>query len=238
MVNDDPAKEWGLPDWRDAGSYSNSFGCPDEWNDTRWRWEFKRRQPEYRGVFDEYVRQGRDGTIVQDHVEEVDRDGYRKMVTAGETKSASSEHSAKPGFIFVADQEHRAKFRMFFLPNPRLSDQPNQALQFGDRLSTAQRGPDGLLVGNANYHFDLTLPLKPQLKRCEEILLGIQGQWRGKQLRQQKRDDKWLQYLRALDAHECGANYGQMLLLIPEKNQVPQSSRDTLDAAIALRNKL
>lgn len=238
MDGNDPAKEWGLPDWRDEGSYTNTFGPPDQWTDDRWRWEFKRRLPDYRAAFDKYVEQGREGTIHRDSITRQDEKGRLIMVEPSHNTPTHVDDANELGFAFAASDEHREQFGMFFLPNPRFSGQPNNALLFGDRLMTASRDEDGRLIGEANWHFDLTKPLKPQLKRCEDNLARLQNALKQQGLNEKKRADKWFQYLRILDASECGASYSEMLVLVPMKRKAPQSSRDTLAAAIAVRNKL
>lgn len=238
MTNGDPVKEWGLPDWRDVQSYSNAFGPPSHWSEESWRWEFKRRQPEYRQAFDALVLQGLDGTIHRDSITKRDDQGNLVMVEPRPNTPTTAEHASELGFAFVADDEHRHMFNMLFLPNPRFSEQPASSILFGERLITAKRDENGLLVGEAQWRFDLTKPLKAQLRDCEAALTHIQVAWKKKKVREPKRDAKWLEYLRALDAKECDAVYREMLIIIPHKHQVEQSARDTVAAAIALRNKL
>lgn len=238
MTENDPAKEWGLPDWRDTDSYANEFGWPEQWSDDRWRWEFKRRQPGYRAAFQDLVRLRLDGIIHRDSITRQDEKGRMIMVEPSPNTPCSVDSANELGFAFAANDAHRDQFGMFFLPNPRFSGQPNNALLFGDRLMTASRDEDGRLVGEANWHFDLTKPLKPQLKCCEDNLKRLQIALKQQSLSEKKRADKWLQYLQILDAAEYGASYSEMLFLVPMKKKVPQSSRDTLGAAIALRNKL
>ena len=112
MTQNDPTLECGLPNWRDADSYTNCFGRPDQWSEKRWRWEFKRRQPEYRDAFGTYVQQRRDGSIVRDHVEKINENGHRVMVAPSETEKVSSDHSNELGFMFVADAEELQRFRV------------------------------------------------------------------------------------------------------------------------------
>ena len=159
MTVSDPANEWGLPDWRDANSYTNSFDPTNQWTDNRWRWEFKRRQPEYRQAFDALVLQGLDGTIHRDSITKRDDQGNLVMVEPRPNIPTTAEHASELGFAFAADDEHRDQFEMFFLPNPRFSEQPASAILFGDRLMTAKRDKGGLLNGEAKCHFDLTKPL-------------------------------------------------------------------------------
>jgi len=43
-------KDWGCPKWRDAKAYPT---CPDELTNAEWRWEFLRRMPSYRSLWNE-----------------------------------------------------------------------------------------------------------------------------------------------------------------------------------------
>jgi len=236
MTQIDPAQEWGLPDWRDANSYVNSFGPPEQWSDTRWRWEFKRRQSAYRAVFDNYVRQGRDGTIVQDDIEETDEDGNRLMVTPGLTENISANNSNRLGFMFVADEADRAKFRMCFLPNPRFSSQPNRTLLFLDRLASGIRDEAGLLPGEATYHFDLFEPLAPQIEECSHMLKHMQKLLKDAKRQKRFHRDLFLDYLQALDAKESKVSHeglvGVLAMTKPNKDsaaKLVQQARQVRD---------
>lgn len=231
MTQNDPAKEWGLPDWRDTYSYRNSFGSPEKWSDTRWRWEFKRRQPEYRAAFDLYALRGRDGSIVHDHVEKINEHGHRIMVTPSETEKVSSEHANRLGFMFEADAEDLERFKMYFLPNPRFSEQPNKTLLFANRIATASRDHDGLLVGEATYRFDLMEPLTPQLEDCKRVLKFHQSLLPKAKVQRRWHKDFFTDYLQALDARECGASYEEITIYIPLNKKSRQAARDLVNQA-------
>jgi hypothetical protein len=225
MTQNDPTLEWGLPNWRDANSYTNCFGRPDQWSEKRWRWEFKRRQPEYRNAFNTYAQQRRDGSIVRDHVEKINENGHRVMVTPGATEKASFECSNELGFMFVADAEELERFQMYFLPNPRFSHQPNKSLLFGNRIETARRDQEGLLVGEATYRFDLMEPLAPQLEECMRVLKFHQGLLPQAKAQRRWHKDFFPDYLQALDARECGASYDEITVYIPLKKKNRQAAR-------------
>ena len=136
MANNDPAKEWGLPDWRNADSYTNEFGRPDEWSDDRLRWEFKRRQPEYRWAFDDLVRAGKHGTRPAGGDDQREKFGNSYIRTLTET--ALNDEANNAGFMFRADEDLAFLHQMFFLPNPRFSNHRRLFLQTAFRWRKKQ----------------------------------------------------------------------------------------------------
>lgn len=235
MASNDPAKEWGLPDWRYADSYANSFGHPDQWNGTRWRWEFKRRQPEYRRAFDDLVRAGKHGTRPvrgADQREKFVNSYHQKL-----TEIALNGEANTVGFMFRADEELAFQHQMFFLPNPRFSDQASSALLFAEGVQVAKRNKFGGKKNIYPYQFDVSKPLAPQLEACRKHLEFL-ASWKGLNVKRENRHKaKFFEYLRVLDANECGVKPSEFASILVYKDKTFHGARDTLKAAELLRNK-
>jgi hypothetical protein len=83
--------------------------------------------------------------------------------------------------------------------------------------------------------FDLTKPLSPQLSAVKRNLTEEQKKMYGKPLQKRRRPEKWLSYLRTLDARDDGAAWSTIAALHPHTAQTEQTARDIWEAANALR---
>lgn len=213
MSEEDAAKEWGLPDWRDHFSYRNKFGDPSEWSFNRWRWEFLRRRGDYRLAFDKLINERRNGTIFRDSVTEVDENGYRRMVVVNPNSEALVSSAGEIGFSFSIydDLELLSKFSMFFMPNPRFSEQPESSLLSANTAMASKFDDQGHPIDTLNYQFDLRKPLTAQLKACELMLKSCQARVGGAVKEEKHQMQNWLEYLQALDAREVGLSYNMMM---------------------------
>jgi hypothetical protein len=108
--------EWGIPDWRNSADY----GDVKHWTVSRWRWEFYRRRDDLRERF----ASNEPGTTMASRTAAGNL-GYPTV----------SLKSDAPGFTSWADSEDTARFGYFRIPNPRIGDQPDQAIKFvGDEV--------------------------------------------------------------------------------------------------------
>ena len=100
-----------------------------------------------------------------------------------------------------------------------------------DGINGSFRETDAVIV------FDLTAPLRDQLKGAQELLEWKQKQKMGELLGSGKKHPlKWLTYLRVLDAKESGASLAKIAksgALIGTRAD-PHAARDVLEQAKAL----
>lgn len=83
--------------------------------------------------------------------------------------------------------------------------------------------------------FNLTKPLHAQLSVVKKNLLETQAREYGKPLQKRRHPEKWLSYLRTLDARADGASWAKIAALHPNTAQTEQTARDIWEAANALR---
>jgi hypothetical protein len=240
---------WGIPDWSDPSTY----GDASRWSGSRWRWEFTRRRPDYRADFEKYAQ----GTL--------DRLDERRRTEP--TKKFLGRND--PGFVATMEwmenydaMELVEKYGLLHLPNPCISDQPWHVIRFEKRFGGVMRG-DGPFRWNPNQQaeketatmlvpegaaaalFDLSRPLNPQLKTAKEILIELQKVRKEKTGRKPHRQ-KWLNYLRALDARESNATLAEMgsvfwpdtFLSSGNARKNEHSAWDEYQAAVRLRDNL
>lgn len=238
----DIATVWSVPDWRDASAYPN----PVALSDTLWRWEFLRRLKEYRkdwtahfqGTY-QHLRstsKSKKNILTPDHPQFVARGDYLLA-------------HAQPG----TDQEREALQSIHALSKYDLNGGlPNPAIRVPFMLSFAQEF-GGMYIGRGDeeevriekdhvlYQFDLTRPIRPQVKKATQDLLHEQL-WR----RERKEDRRvhrhlWPRYLRALDARDCGATYkdiGTMLLGIVDYDDAAKRGAELYAHARSLQANL
>jgi hypothetical protein len=121
--------EWGTPDWRDAAAY----GDVKRWSFDRWRWEFYRRRDDLREYFD-----ARADAQYENYA------WFRRQLG----KSAPPAPD-EPGFLlWRSGTMTRKTFGYERLPNPRIGEQPPEAI--------IPFGHDGIRDGVLDGH---SLPL-------------------------------------------------------------------------------
>ncbi len=239
------ANEWGLPNWTDASDY----GDWENWKFSRWRWEFNRRNSDYRTQAVEFFE------ILKT------RDALTSDLRANKTPEARNR------FNKLADLQAQ-RFTTFLrqwgyieVLDPSTSDYPDERLKIlrSDGLNildgspSSEEGRSSLspLIGQTTITFSLDKPLGEQLKSAATVLKKKQKSLHGKLLQTRHHDVKRLEYLRTLDAREARPEaswreYTEALfnagLLERHKNPEggycdppPQAGRDKLKAANALR---
>ena len=221
--------EWGIPDWRDPAAY----GDVKRWGFMRWRWEFYRRRDDLRAAFDSRAQE-----TYEYHLKLHENPLYG----AGRTLRPD-----EPGFTaqgYVDDP-----FGYAGIPNPRISEQPSDAIFSvmdypGDNRMIMGKGarypgkPEhevDIGDGEMAVIFDLDKPLGPQLKRLKNALTNRQIFRHGAALQKRGHTSKWLGYLRTLDARADGASWAEIAALHPNTAQTEQTARDIWGAANALR---
>lgn len=208
MDDNDPAKEWGLPDWRDASSYRNSFGDPSEWSFARWRWEFLRRREDYREAFASLAATASERIFFQDCFTKNGKT-MEKQMAQGKLISVVGQR----GFAFSVAENLGllSKFGMFFLPNPKFSDQPEQSLLLAAPYVASKYAEDGTPLYVVTWQFNLMRPLAEQLEDCESQLKAIKERLPGAIWEEKHHVQNWHEYLQALDARENDVSYAQMV---------------------------
>jgi hypothetical protein len=191
------ANEWGIPDWRDAAAY----GDVKRWGFMRWRWEFYRRREDLRAAFDSRAQET--------------YDYYLKLHENPLYGTGRTLRPDEPGF--TAQSYYEDPFGYCGIPNPRISEQPSDAIFAvmdypGDNAIIRGKGarwpgtPEttvDLGDGELAVIFDLDKPLGPQLKRLKNELTVRQVSRHGAALQKRRHPAKWLGYLRTLDAREA-----------------------------------
>jgi hypothetical protein len=79
--------------------------------------------------------------------------------------------------------------------------------------------------------FDLDSPIEAQWIRVKETLTYQQEKRHSKKLQRRNTNSKWLEYLRVLDARECGASWSQIATIFRYKQTNPLTARDTWQQA-------
>jgi hypothetical protein len=239
------ANEWGLPDWTDAGDY----GDWGNWNLSRWRWEFNRRNSEYRSQAMEFLE------ILK----------QREALASDLRMNQTSE--ARNRFNDVADLQAQ-KFSAFWrqwgyieILDPCTSDYPDDKLKIlrPDGFNIMDGSPSSEVglssvspqIGQTTITFSLDKPLAEQLRSATAVLKRKQKSLHGKLLQTRRHDVKWPEYLRTLDAREAmpAASWREFTEALfnaglvdrttgPEGGYCappPQAGRDKLETAQALR---
>ena len=174
----------GVPDWRIAADYPD-----DETSPRDWAWEFLRRNHDYR---DYYVNK----------IEPLEKAG--KLWPDNTLSNLDLDEAGcdeDPALSLLRDVE--LQFGILFYSNPFASEQ-NSAPIFV--LQTCNRMP----IANERFRFtfDLRLPLAPQLAKAQADAETLRLRYRVDILQETKsrlRPDKYVDYLRVLDAIDCQA---------------------------------
>lgn len=224
-------EDWGVPDWREADPYPST----EETTAREWWWEFTRRRPDYRDLWEQA--KPREGCS---HRFAPDVDAFRIRFELSVIHDPSRRYTD-------SDLMHYRYARAGALYSPRdvflnsvghMPDAPDTAN--ADRLSKLQEA-EGLF----HYSFDLSKPLGPQLEHAEAFLRDVQADLSGSVLTRRARTANWPLFLRALDAKDAGATYREMRDVFwpsraersdGKEGKTEQSARDTYKAACELRD--
>ncbi len=230
-----PSREYGCPDWRTPDAY----GDVDSWDDDRWRWEFKRRSPNYRYWYE--VLSSRD------HME---RYPGKPMPVHPIWLPEYSE------IVFFPTPARAAELGFAVLANPLYSERPKNYwdavkdpyLRLERRTITrahwaavehgTMEASDVLGHNVVAISFDLNGPILPQVEGLTEYLQEIQHRHAPKDIvRRQK--DKWFRYLRVLDARQAKATWAECSAILANTiSGSEQSARDTHRQAKLLQERL
>lgn len=228
------ASDWGVPDWRDAKAYPD----PGEMTVREWWWEFTRRRPDYRALWDGAARvAGYEHRFAPD-VDEfrlrfeftVIHDPARRLTDWQLIQFRVSRNFARSPLEPVLDQTDMV------LESPYA----NQALE---KVAHMQRLAE--VEGHILFNFDLSRPLPPQLDLASRYLTDVQRERFGKVPTRRPRRNNWREFLRAIDARDAGATYREMRDAFwpdrsPRKDgselKTEQNARDVYASACELRD--
>lgn len=233
-------EEWGLPNWLDPSSY----GMVQYWTLDHWRWEFYRRREDLREFFDRWANINLEEGL----------------------KENNGLKPCERGFLAFGREEEADKeikeFGYAGVPNPRIGEQPTLSIipharwqNYKRFYDPAMRKPDSrgvlealdmqtakeyrvwLEANEMAIQFNLDEPLKPQLDKALRTLQEKQKEIHGKIVKVSSHKDKWLGYLRTLDARAEGAFWIDIATIHPTTAQTAQTGRDKWNQANALRFK-
>ncbi|MBJ3777881.1 hypothetical protein JCR33_19405 [Acuticoccus sp. 2012] len=241
--------DWGTPDWRDLDDY----GYVEGWSEKRWRWEFLRRRDEYRRDFEEVAAPIRKSiTWSQKHliahavatgmVVPESELGVFTEEERGRLEEIAFEHPDMPGFSI--DAPDPAKYGMYSLLNPAIGESQVIYVEFAEY--------DGFEFGFPEYDeheltavtFDRRMPLKKQLEKAREYLIGWADE-DGEEddappKRRRNRKVDRISALRAIDAkeQEPAITWKEMTeVLWPGQDKAPSRAQEAYERGCRLRDK-
>ena len=170
--------QWNVPDWRDASLYPVPLPEGDDSDLGQWRWEFLRRDEEYR------------------------QDWLRFRALKHPFELALEVDPIGPGrneAIYPIEYEERHGHIYYCLWKYKLARLLNPAHPRPNCLEFYPVPSDGVLVW-----FDLAMPLATQIRRADNILKKYAGRSIKRATLPEKR--KWPLFLRVIDAFEEGVS--------------------------------
>jgi hypothetical protein len=191
--------DWGVPDWRDADAYSGAL------TDRQWWWEFTRRRPDYRHLWEHaQVVTGRDYRYAPDV--EACRLQFELSVVLDPRRSFDDwqlMHDRVPrnGGLGKSYEHLNIEAARSYLEKPGMSSVVDQMVEHRRHKSELEEE-----AGVYSYTFNLTRPLKAQLRKAEEHLQIIQDELYGRQ-KWKPEPANWPSYLRILDARDSAASW-------------------------------
>lgn len=239
---EDAAREWGLPDWRDASAYAwpewsgedrsldnQGFEKTDFGTLFKWRWEFSRRRDDLRRAFDARA-----------------QDTYSNYCEVQRLQGKNEDsvlHPHQPGF--TARSYIEDGFGYAGIPNPRISEQPPHVIHpmldppYPGRFYSADKRNATIEISveqhEAVFVFDLNKPINHQLRTAKRRIDEEQKALKGRQIQKRVRPDLWAIYLRVLDAREGEASWLDIVRILPKSiGSTPHTARDTWKQARAL----
>lgn len=202
----DPAmvrSKWGLPNWELESEYPFDSSTTSD----QWRWQWTRRRPHYRSVWEEYKK-------------------HFPLHDCGDFTYIGLADSIDSDPFPVDRWDVIFALRSTVLVDPSIITLPEEAFSWIYGISDGPVGSPGSLLfatreiechafenGLVNFTLDLYSPLSTQLERLavafkalqKDPLHGVADKGRSR-----PRIENWTTYLRALDARDCGASLSQI----------------------------
>ena len=229
----------GVPDWRDASAYPD----PKLTTVRRWWWEFTRRRPDYRELWDgANEAEGRLYRLAPDV------DAFRLEFELSVIPDPACRFTDWQLMHF----HHPRNFAQSPREQLREQDAHERLLEQAGHphvdlvlAADAHRGQLAEDEGHVLLNFDLSRSLAPQLEKAEHYLRTVQKELFGKVGTRRPRPDNWREFLRAIDARDAGATFREIRDVFwphlaehsdGKKGKTEQSGRDIYLAACNLRN--
>lgn len=185
----------GIPDWRDANSYSSLEGLTQ----SEWRWEFLRRSSQYHRDWEslQICRSLRELGAISD------TDARLKAALYQMAQRHNLERPNDPS-ISALEFRHSPIAGILDPESVAFTDEISPFLT--RRASRERRKQDSLLLS-----LDLRKALNPQLKAASEQARKRQKDLTGLiKTTPKPQPTKWPTYLRVIDARTCGASLSQI----------------------------
>lgn len=240
-------KKWGVPDWSDESQYPNSH------TDTIWRWEFLRRRKDYRT----------DYQVINKILDKLDicSDGSKELDLLFDRLTVESEKLCLKyeidSILGAPDPRYPLQWVYGFRKMPDY-DKPYHLLPPGFHAGDSERRIKHIELGKdsfylrptivphpcAAYVFDLSKPIENQISKAGVRLRKEQNDLVTKGLKvikKRKRNDRWRDYLRILDARAESVTYRKIgEVLRPELfyNESAARIKEQHRAALNLQNNL
>jgi hypothetical protein len=213
-----PVNEWGIPDWREPEDY----GVDDEWNTDSWRWEFTRRRDDYRRDFEVAIGGPREPLDLRNSDNLPDDISLDDAWRYCGIRSWPFFHNAaqKYGMTEFFDPVLGSQFDgPYWGSGVKFGGFQGENYQFGEAGEIIAIDAPNLVA----MTFDLSLPLGPQLAEAKKELEDCYtSHWYDdesdcvKPIKNVKHHpEKWLSYLRLLDARSAGASLSEMSEILP-----------------------
>lgn len=218
-------KKWRRPDWRNPDEYPNMV----EANLHRWYWEFLRRREDYQEDF--YKNADKAYRLAQ----EIKDSGFEPYQEKEILKPSHPSFTAQiPSCL--------SKYSVARCPNPAIDSPPFFSYQAGITMTYGELGGEGEREVDTTcdgsevlIKFNLEKPISSQLESAKEMLKGWQLYYKYKttgeeqKLSQVRRHtQRWLSYLRALDARSEGEIYEEIGLVIDADDLSDKALEDRL----------
>jgi hypothetical protein len=220
-VTDSGSKDrWGCPDWRDSAAYESLSDLDEDW---RWKWEFLRRTPAYRKIWQGYGHHGSASMALYAMAE----DGVQTRFTRdyGITYPLNPEWDAQTiESNPFNDPTGHVIYHSSWWDDPSVSDEEAgfKALEF------AKYDINKMEWGYVTVEFDLNIPLDQQLNRAKGSLEQARDIYdlKFKQLKSRRRD-AWPRHLRVIDAKDQDASHQEIYAQFAEEDS--DGNEDILD---------
>lgn len=216
------AKDWGVPDWKDGSAYP----ALDQITTREWWWEFTRRRPDYRALWEDARPREKYGSRYAP-----DLDAFRLKFELSVIHDPTRRLTDWDLMHFRYPRNYARS------PREELLEQADNPYAERAFATATHRGKLAEEHGHMLYNFDLSHPLAPQLEQAERFLKAVQEELFGKVGTRRPRQGNWREFLRVLDGRDSGASYATIAAeLWPGQEKTPQSARDTYVAACELRD--
>lgn len=221
--------DWGVPDWQDAGAYPK----PDDLFGFQWWWEFTRRRPDYRSVWEDAT-----DSEENDFRWARDFDAFSLKFELGvvcDPRRTLSHWALRHYRYPRAGVLHSS--RDLFLASLKHASGKLETTNADRRSALEQQ--EGIIYCS----FDLSRPLGPQLDRAkirlEVAQEAAQEAGRPDVTNRRQLQNRWPTLLRVLDARDAGATFQQItdaLHPYPDDGPEPGWASDMYRSARQLRD--